>query len=347
MKQTKILIFKLGLLGDVLMTTPFVRNLRHIFPQAEIHYYVGKSYRVALEGNPHLSTLVDFDEQMFYRRDFRQVSRLWRRIKREQFDLVFLLGKHWFFNAFAASLGIPTRVGFAREPISRIFLTRAVPFLELRHEIYYYLDLLQFVGSPDYSDLAMEVEIGQKDEARAESLIEEFKLRGFVATINSGGNNAGENQFVRRLPAGFFQNLVMALARRGPVVLLGNAADRKHYAQFPFPANVVDMSGQLSFRESLALMRRAKRIFTTDCGGMHMAATVTEHITAFFGPAHPLRKLPLRADVEVVWPDRARYNPYYDLYNTGLREPSFQDIIYSLNGQTIDSPRRSAVPANS
>ena len=110
MKARKILIFKLGLLGDVLMTTPFVRALRHSFPDAEIQYWVGKSYRVALEGNPHLSQLVKFDDQMFYRRDWVKVFKLWRELRREHFDLGFFLGKHWIFNVLAASLGIPCRI---------------------------------------------------------------------------------------------------------------------------------------------------------------------------------------------------------------------------------------------
>ena len=37
----KILVFKIGALGDVLMTTPVLRNLRKTFPKAEITYLVG------------------------------------------------------------------------------------------------------------------------------------------------------------------------------------------------------------------------------------------------------------------------------------------------------------------
>jgi ADP-heptose:LPS heptosyltransferase len=337
MKRTKILIFKLGLLGDILMTTPFVRQLRRIYPDAEIQYWVGDSYRSALVGNPHLSSLIGFDEQMFFRRDLRQIYRLWRKLRRERFALAFFLGKHWIFNAFAASLQISRRIGFIREPISRLFLTDAARYREVRHEIHYYLDLLRFVGIPNYSDVKMEVSIPSSMEERMEINLDEIGLQSFVAVINSGGNNAGESRFERRLPINFFENLVFSLSKKHPVALLGNAADREHYARFNFPENVKNLAGKFTFQESLAVMKRAERVFSTDCGGMHMAASVNEHLTAFFGPAHPKRKAPFLSDIEIVWPDRDHYDPRYDLYNVGSRGDSFQHISYSCDGETINA----------
>lgn len=336
-KRPKILIFKLGLLGDVLMTTPFVRNLRRNYPDAEIQYWVGKSYRAALLDNPHLSKLVTFNERMFYTQDVRAVWQLWCRLRQERFDLAFFLGKHWIFNAFAASLRIPRRIGFARERISRFFLTDSVRYSALQHEIQYYLDLVSFVGRPDRSDVAMELLIPAADQERVDDLVRDQDLQGFVAAINSGGNNAGENKFVRRLPGKFFEELVAALAKTHPVVLLGNAADREHYEQLSLPKNVRNFAGTLSFRESVALMKRAQRIYATDCGGLHMAGAVNEHITAFFGPAHPGRKAPLVPDVEIVWPDREIYHARRDLYNAFDDIESFREISYSLGGKLIEA----------
>lgn len=337
MKAPKILIFKLGLLGDVLMTTPFVRSLRRSFPASDIQYWVGKSYRVALSGNPHLSKVVAFDDDMFYQRDFAAVLELWRQLRRERFDIAFLLGKHWIFNVLAASLGIPCRIGFAREKISRLFLTHAVRFHELRHEVLYYLDLLKFVGAPDYSDLAMEVRIPNEDLAYGDSLITRFETEDFVAVINSGGNNAGENQFVRRLPDDFFRDLVKRLCQRQQVVLLGNATDRTYYNRFAFPPAIANWAGQLSFPQSLAVMKRASRIYATDCGALHMAAAVNNRITAFFGPAHPQRKAPFGPEVEVIWPGADSYNSQYDLYNTQPLQDTFRNISYPTKKMNADN----------
>lgn len=335
-KRKKILVFKLGLLGDVLMTTPFLRQLRRAYPDAEIQYWVGESYAIALANNPHLSSLHSFDGKMFFRRDLRKVYQLWRTLRNEQFHAGFFLGKHWVFNVFAWTLRIPRRLGFIRETISRLFLTDAVPYRDLRHEVYYYLDLLKLIAPVDYDDVRMEAAVPAEAAEEAAALAADVGLRDFGAVINSGGNNAGETRFVRRLPSQFFSRLVLALAKRQPVLLLGNAADRAYYGKFDFPGNVHNLAGTLPFTQSLALMKMARRIYSTDCGGLHMAGTVNDHVTAFFGPAHPERKAPFLSDLEVVWPDRERYNPRYDLFNTGLEGESFLDIQYSLHGETID-----------
>jgi len=335
MRRPKILIFKLGLLGDVLMTTPFLRQLRRIFPDSEIHYWVGDSFRVAFADNPHISAAIGFDEKIFFRRDFSGVCSLWRRLKHERYDIGFFLGKHWIFNAFAASLRIPRRVGFVRERVSRLFLTDVTSYSTLRHEIHYYLDLLRFFAEPDFSDVAMEVQIPLHAAEAADKLIRENGLQSLVAVINSGGNNAGENGFVRRLPDTFFENLVLALGKGHSVALLGNSADGEYYQTFCFPVAVKNFAGRLSFHESLALLQRAIRVYSTDCGAMHMAASVNDRLTCFFGPSHPVWTAPLLSDVEIIWPNKDRYTPEYDLYNSHPDQRAFERLAYRFDGKDI------------
>ena len=337
MPKPKILIFKLGLLGDVLMTTPFVRQLRRMYPEAEIQYWVGRSYGAALVGNPHLSSVVEFEEQIFFRRDVREIYRLWRKLRSERFTVAFFLGKHWIFNALARSLGIPRRIGFVREPISRLFLTEAVRYFDIRHESYYYLDLLTFCGMPEFSDTKMEVALSPETEQCVDRILSERGLHEFVGVINSGGNNAGETQFARRLPDDFFEKLVNALARHNSVLLIGNRADCAYYSRFTFPTNVQNLGGALSFHESLALMKRASRIFTTDCGGMHMAAVVNDRLTTFFGPQHPRRTAPLLPNVEIIWAHSDRYSPEYSLYNCRPDTGAFEKLKYTFAGGEIIS----------
>ena len=312
------------------MTTPFVRQLRRIYPESDIQYWTSSEFLPALEGNSHVSKAIPFDGSVFYRRDITGALQLMRNLRRGAFDIGFFLGKHWFFNAFAAASGIPKRIGFAREQISRAFLTHAVTYNDLRHEIHYYLDLLKFVGAPDLSDVGMEVAVPAAVEDKAEALLSHEDLADFAGVINSGGNNAGENGFARRLPDDFFVNVVSDLARVRSVVLFGSEADREYYQRFKFPGEVRNFAGRLSFHESLAVMKRAAHIYTTDCGGMHVAATVNCNLTAFFCLAHPQRKAPLLGNVKVVWPDRVSYDHKRDLYNRPCREPFFRNINYSV-----------------
>ena len=55
-----ILVFKTGAIGDVLMTTPFLKALRKKYPKAKITYYVGKWSKPILKDNPNLDKIVAF-----------------------------------------------------------------------------------------------------------------------------------------------------------------------------------------------------------------------------------------------------------------------------------------------
>ena len=60
-KIEKILIIKPGAIGDVLMTTPLLENLRYQFPEAKIYYLTQKFCRDALTDNPFIDRVLTYD----------------------------------------------------------------------------------------------------------------------------------------------------------------------------------------------------------------------------------------------------------------------------------------------
>ncbi len=54
----KILFFRLGAIGDTLLTTPAVRKAREIFPDAEIHYMAGEAASEVLKNNKDIDKII-------------------------------------------------------------------------------------------------------------------------------------------------------------------------------------------------------------------------------------------------------------------------------------------------
>ena len=153
----KILFFKFGALGDVLMTTPLLRQTRRAFPGAQIDFDVAKPFAIALEGNSQLDSVRTFDPAIFTNHRLGQALELARTIRRGGYDAIFVLDKHPVFALIARLAGVPLRVGFTRDISARIFLTHTAPFRELRHDVHYYLDLLTALDlQVDDSDTRME-----------------------------------------------------------------------------------------------------------------------------------------------------------------------------------------------
>lgn len=308
----KILLWKIGALGDVLMTTPLVRQLRRSFPQAKIDYLVGQSSEVVLRGNPHLDTIHAFDERILYDKQLRLVPGIVQRLR--PYDVVLVLDKHWVFSAIAAAARVPTRVGFVRTQIEGLLHTVKLPYGEIRHEIQYYLQLGEMLGmQADFSDVQFELPDASPFEIQAP----------YTVIVNSGGAHVFERSSVRRLPSPLFSELVRECSRRARVVFLGSAAERAEYEQDASPT-AINLCGKTNLRQAWGVLQNAQAVFTTDTGLMHMAAAVNNNVTAIFGPTHPARKCPPGA--RWVWTDENAYDDRYELFGTVPRRSYFTSM---------------------
>jgi len=306
-----VLLWKIGALGDVLMTTPLVRQLRGQLPHARIDYLVGRGARAVLQGNPHIDAVRDFDERILFGAQVHRLGEVLALLR--GYERIYVLDKHWIFGWLARAAGIPQRIGFRRRAVEGWPHTLQVAYGGLRHEIDYYLDLAEVSGLPvDRHDRAMELPPA-----------EPFALpQPYVVAINSGGNNPGEASELRKLPAPLFAGLVEALAARTPVVFLGSPEERAGYEALTARHGARNLCGRTSLRQAWDVLAHAEAVYTTDTGLMHMAGACNPNVVAVFGPTHPLRKCP--PGVRWVWRDEERYDPRYDLFGTLLRGRYFE-----------------------
>src|SRR3989344_9034729 len=130
--MVKIIFFKTGALGDVLLTTPLLREIRQKFPDACIDYWAGNYSKRILEGNKEINNLIGFDESAFYKKKLISFLRLLNAIRKEKYDIAFVLDKHWIFSLFFLFTGIKKRIGFRRK-VS--FNNYDVKYNNSKHEI--------------------------------------------------------------------------------------------------------------------------------------------------------------------------------------------------------------------
>jgi ADP-heptose:LPS heptosyltransferase len=308
----KILLWKIGALGDVLMTTPLVRQLRKALSGARIDYLTGQSCTAILKGNPHLDRVIGFDEHILFRGQIARLGEVTQQL--QGYDAVFVLDKHWIFETLAWWARTPLRVGFVRRGFEGLLHTHRVPYGPLRHEIHCYLDLAQAYGLPvDVNDVQLEL-----PEASNAPLPPPY-----CVLINSGGTNAGESSDVRKMPDALFRELVAHCSTSGSVAFLGSQGERAYYDSLRCSSSI-NLCGQTSLRQAWSVLRNAREIFATDSGLMHMAAAVNPRLTAIFGPTHPARKCPPGA--RWVWVDGERYDSRYEVFGAQPRGDFFRNM---------------------
>jgi|GEM_PF-1245330 len=361
--MTKILLIKRAALGDILMATPLIRQLKQKVPNLQLDFLVSDEFASVLRNNQYIDNLITLPASDF------SIKKIFNLLKfaisiRGKYDYVFILDKHYYFNFIGRVISKNT-VGFVRETISRLFLRYQVRYDDvMRYHGLYYLDLLKAskLASPDYSDYKLDFNISVNDVAIAEKTLLEYGLRKneFIIIINSGGNNRFESSGIRMLPEDKIISLIngISIGRQVKIVLLGGRNDEINYNNYlklvdgpdchskldlesrPTATNIINLAGKLSLEQSAALMYHAQKIYTTDCGAMHIALSqgLGEKLFCFFGPTCPNHVLPPQKGIEYYWADIELFDKRYPLYG---KMPKYNKYFTKL-----DVSRHSRVGGN-
>jgi ADP-heptose:LPS heptosyltransferase len=292
----KILIMKNGAIGDVLMTTPFVRQLRKEYPKAQIDYLVGNGAAEVLRGNKDIRQAIVFDSEIFFKKQLGRFFNMVKIIKSINYDMIFTLDKHWVFSLFGKLCDIPNRYGFIRGKEIN-FLTSGLRYNNEEHEIIQYKNLIQLLHKEPDKNYKMYF---KQDK---------FKLpcKDYICISLGGGNNIGETSCIRRYPLWKFHWICYML--NIPIIFVGGKDDM----DLAFSCkNSYNLIGKTTLQETAYIMKNAKLVVCSDSGPMHIASAVNNKIISLFGPTNPKRKAPMNKGAIALWEDYDRYEPEYE-----------------------------------
>lgn len=288
----KILVMRYRFIGDMVLTVPFLRNLREAYPAARIDLMIEPFSGEVIEGCPYVDRVIPYEFKTVHtyvprsrRGKLSGYLHYWRLIRREGYDLAFLL-KRSFSSAFLAwAAGVPHRIGFATEGRSRL-LSRPVPYRQDQHEVENFLDCLR----------ALDIPIGSKTLELWPSPEAEQKVLGLLTTA---GWKHGDLKIVihataslpaKQWPLERFAAVMTALKEKyqARFVYTGAERDVETYRRLEAlgPFGGLNLCGLTTLRENLSVYRATDLFFGVDSGPMHMAAAVGIPVVALFGPTN-------------------------------------------------------------
>ena len=194
----RILIVKLGSIGDIVHTLPSLAVLRHALPHAEISWVVERRASEILRDNPFLDRLIEVDTKALRRglmsgETLRAPRQQLRRLRASAFDLA-LDFQGLLKSASIARLSGARRIfGFSREglrePASRILLSKTVFIPRHTHVIRKNLGLVNgALGIPvpqHSSGLEFPIQVDSSHEGEADKALEGTGRN--YAILNPGG----------------------------------------------------------------------------------------------------------------------------------------------------------------
>lgn len=286
--------------GDLVMATPVLLDLRKHFPKASITAMCKHPMDELLWKEPALDELFCFHEMSssFARREERRS--VIAKLRAGHYDLGILLTNS-FSSAWLFWQGnIPTRIGFSLH-FRRWLLShpQSVP-KEMLHQVDVYKKLLEPLGI-SHSSTSMRLVLTDQEKQIAQELL---RQRGYRKERPLIGINPGAAYGTAKcwLPDRF-RALALKLIEAGYFVLFfgdaGGAFWIRDLCQ-GLPSEVLNLAGATTLRELAALIQECDVLVTNDSGPMHMAAALQTAVVALFGSTDPRRTGPLGEKVEVI-----------------------------------------------
>lgn len=347
----RILVVRLGAVGDLVRTLPAVHRLRATWPEARIAWAVERHAAPLLEGHPVVDEWIVLDRDRVKADARRLRPAALRRVLDFAAELrafapdVAIDFQGCFKSGLAAALSrAPLRVSFEGRHVrewSHLFANLRVPLAPGdEHRVRRALALVGALGAgvgPTVVDLALREEERQRVAARFEQAAQGRRAVA-IAPFSS------DRQAWKRYPAERWTEIARGLAQEDLAVLVLAGPGEEHEARAlasAAGAGVAVVEG-FELRELAALLERCSLLIGGDTGPMHIAWGVGTPVVALYGPTDPALNAPFGEGHVSLHPERRTRRSDEDRF-PGIGAA----LVLARARRLLGSPRREAVPTGS
>lgn len=313
----RILVVRVDLLGDTVLTTPAIAALRRSYPKARIDILVQESTASVLAGERDIAHVITYNPQIWRQKGgWRSALRLLWRLRKARYDIAI---------SVSGDIGsILTRLSGARRTIG--YGGEAYPYMltdpvaggryaVAQHEIRYVLALAEAAGGIVEEDLRPRLHVIPKERQEMTTMLRLARARlgrnGPIVAMHAGARNGQ----AKRWPTRHFAALADQLATEldALVVVTGApneaplARDIAHNVRYP----LLNVSGKTTLPQLIALLAESDVLVTGDSGPMHIACAVETPVVVMHGPTDPALSGPSAPDA-IILRHKLWCSPCYD-----------------------------------
>ncbi|CUS77612.1 heptosyltransferase-3 [Candidatus Kryptonium thompsonii] len=283
-KISKILVIKLRAIGDVLLSTVVLKNLRHNFPHVKIDFLTEPPSKEIIEGNPYVDELIIFEREKNSLKKFYE-------LRKRKYDLVIDL----FCNPRSALLtfitGAKYRVGYAFRGRSYAYNVKLKPRKEVHHNVEFNLDALRALGL-EIIDKEIYMPIDENAENFAKKFWNENKLNEkVVVALNPSGTWETKRWRLEK-----FARLGDEIAKNFKakiLILWGNQNELEDAQKISSMMEIKPIiPPRTNLKQMASILKRCSFMISNDSAPMHIATAVGTPTLGIYGPTNPYAQGP-------------------------------------------------------
>ena len=270
-------------IGDTLLATPLIHELRANFPDATIDALaLWSGSKDLLENNPHLNRV--YQKNLIKAGKLEALAFLWS-LRRNRYDVS--INTHpqsrMHYRIAARIVSAPVRISHEYECFNRLdrrLVNRTLPQDYTRHTIENNFDVLPLLGAEiNIPSHEMEIFLTPDEERWADGFLAQHKLAGRKILGVHVGSGGTKNLPLKRWPLKNHAGLIRRLNQERPdirVLLFGGPEETKDHQVVLAQANR-DLTWEAktqNLRQTAALMKQCSVFLSVDTALMHLAAAV-------------------------------------------------------------------------
>ena len=301
-----ILVMRLDAIGDFVLTTGFICELRFNYPCARITLVVSKIIYPIAELCPYVNRVLEFDSKFSNGADMLTViDRIYKfayeNLWQEHFDLEFTMqwGSENHLPIFMGYLsGARERIGYGyqielmhfdklppkEQDANYLFLTK--PIINPRrliHEVEKHFYVLKAIGLSVRSE-DMELWYNQAEIQRAKELLGSISPHSIRIVVGIGAGGDSRKYSVEKYIEAF-KKIIKDVNKKTCFIIVGGKAEiadaEKIQKSLPVE-NVLNLVEKTTLRETMAIIEQSDLFIGNDTGVMHMAAVLKVPIIAIY-----------------------------------------------------------------
>jgi len=292
----RILLIRPDHLGDVLLTSPAIHELKKARPELEIHALVGPWSADVIANFPEVDLVLTLPFPGFsravktsLRSPYQLAVSTAARLRRIGYgSAIIMRPDHWWGALVAQLAGIPVRIGYDLPDVEP-YLTEALP-LTHEHAVIQNMRLFdKWVKKPNPSNLVNNFIVHESDSAYINGYLSTWGIKKAkpIFCIHPGTGTAVKHW----TEVGWAQVAdILTEQLDAQAVFTGSdkelALVQRIVSLMKQPA--VIMAGDTSVGQLAALFQRAKVVLGPDSGPLHLAVAVQAPTVTLFGPADPI-----------------------------------------------------------
>ena len=269
-----ILIIRLSSIGDVLLTTPFIRQVKTKFPHSKIHYITKKEFTPLLKHNSYIDNLIEFDSK----NGISELIQHNKNLKALNFDYIFDLHNNIRSNRLTAGVKTGYIERVRKNKYKRFFL------------VYFKINLYGNISSIPDKYLKTGKAAGVENDHKGldlffgeEELIFHKKRLNDLSLIEKGYIvfAPGATYYTKRWPLKYLKELLSQYTHQ-KIIILGSKQEVDSHSIFNDFSHIRNLTGELSIIESALMINSSKLVLSNDSGLMHIASALNIKQIAIF-----------------------------------------------------------------